>query len=100
MAPDLERLARTPWPIASLASFGIRLHRVLTNDIRNGERNSTLTSICGKLLHYGVTDLIILNDIMLCVNKARCEHPLDEDEVEDIVANVVKAHLKRSRGDG
>ena len=23
MAPDLERLARTPWPIASLASSGI-----------------------------------------------------------------------------
>ena len=25
MAPDFERLARTPWPIASLASSGIRL---------------------------------------------------------------------------
>ena len=25
MAPDLERLARTPWPMASLASSGIRL---------------------------------------------------------------------------
>ncbi len=24
MAPDLERLARTPWPIASLASSGIK----------------------------------------------------------------------------
>ena len=24
MAPDFERLARTPWPIASLASSGIR----------------------------------------------------------------------------
>ena len=25
MAPDFERLARTPWPMASLASSGIRL---------------------------------------------------------------------------
>jgi hypothetical protein len=74
-------------------------HRVLTNDIHNGERNSTLTSICGKLLHYGVTDLIILNDIMLCVNKARCEQPLGETEVEDIVANVARSHLRRLRGD-
>jgi len=74
-------------------------HRVLTSTIHNGERNSTLTSVCGKLLHYGVTDIIILNDIMLCVNKARCEQPLGEDEVEDIVVNVVSVHLKRLSGD-
>jgi hypothetical protein len=73
-------------------------HRVLTNNIHNGERNSTLTSICGKLLHYGLTDLTFLYDITMCVNKARCEQPLNEDEIEDIVANVTRCHLKRLRG--
>ena len=27
-APDFERLARTPWPIGSLASSGIRDHLI------------------------------------------------------------------------
>src|SRR5262249_11253771 len=31
-------------------------HRVLTQPIRNGERNTTLASIAGKLLHAGLTD--------------------------------------------
>jgi len=72
-------------------------HRVLTNTVRNGERNSTLTSICGKLLHAGINDLILLYDLMLCVNTARCEQPLAEAEIETIVASVVRTHLKRLR---
>ena len=70
-------------------------HRVLTHTVRNGERNTTLTSVCGKLLHAGLSDLTLLYDVMLCINAARCEQPIPETEVETIVASVVRSHLKR-----
>jgi hypothetical protein len=74
-------------------------HSALTNTIRNGARNSTLTSICGKLLHAGLTELSFLYDVMLCINIARCEQPLPEGEVHTIVASVARTHLSRLRGD-
>ena len=70
-------------------------HKVLTNTVCNGERNATLTSVCGKLLHAGVKDIVLLFDLMLCVNTARCEEPLAEDEVRSLVTSVVQTHLKR-----
>ena len=75
-------------------------HRILTNPIKDGERNATLTSICGKLLHFGVRDLMLLLDVMLCINIARCDGPLPETEVETIVKSVVKKHLGRLGGNG
>jgi hypothetical protein len=74
-------------------------HSVIANTIRNGARNSTLTSICGKLLHTGLTELAFLYDVMLCINIARCQEPLPEGEVHTIVASVARTHLSRLRGD-
>ena len=74
-------------------------HHIITNTIRNGARNSTLTSICGKLLHAGLTELAFLYDVMCCINVARCEEPLSEREVHTIVASVARTHIKRLRGD-
>ena len=72
-------------------------HKILTNKIYNGERNTTLTSVCGKLLHFGVDDLTLLYDVMLCVNIARCEEPLPEHEIAAIVRSVAQTHLKALR---
>jgi Bifunctional DNA primase/polymerase, N-terminal/Primase C terminal 1 (PriCT-1) len=72
-------------------------HAVLTQPIHNGERNSTLASICGKLLHAGLTDGFLLYDLIMCVNIARCEQPLSPSEVETIVISVGRTHLKRQR---
>jgi Primase C terminal 1 (PriCT-1) len=72
-------------------------HKLLTEPLKNGERNVTLTSICGKLLHSGVTDLILLLDIMQCVNIARCEQALPDDEIDTLVRSVVRTHLKKLR---
>jgi hypothetical protein len=72
-------------------------HRLLSNAVRNGERNSTLASLTGKLLNAGLDDLTLVYDLMLCVNAARCEQPLPESEVETIVASIVRTHLKRLR---
>lgn len=72
-------------------------HKVLTEPIRNGERNATLASIAGKLVHYGVRDLVLLYDLVMCVNLARCEQPLSPVEVETIVISVLKSHFKGLR---
>jgi hypothetical protein len=68
---------------------------VLTNTIPAGERNNTLASICGKLLFCGLTDIVLLYDIMLCVNAARCSPPLSNADIEKIVSSVVRGHLTR-----
>jgi hypothetical protein len=72
-------------------------HKVLTSPIHNGERNATLTSVCGKLLHFGVDDLTLLYDVMLCINIARYEGPLPENEIEAIVRSVVQTHFRWCR---
>jgi hypothetical protein len=74
-------------------------HHVLTHPVRNGACNATLTSICGKLLHVGLTELSFLYDVMCCINTARCAEPLSESEVHTIVVSVARTHLKRLRGD-
>src|SRR5262249_35806067 len=74
-------------------------HKVLTEPIRNGERNTTLASIAGKLLHAGLKDGFLLYDLIMCVNIARCEQPLPAGEVEAIVISVMRTHLKRQRDD-
>jgi hypothetical protein len=74
-------------------------HSALTSTIQNGARNSTLTSICGKLLYAGLTELAFLCDLMCCINLARCDVPLSDNEVHAIVVSVARTHLKRLRGD-
>ena len=73
-------------------------HFTITSTICNGARNSTLTSICGKLLHSGLTELAFLYDVMCCINIARCEEPLSESEVHIIVASVARTHMNRRLG--
>jgi len=70
-------------------------HAVLTQPIHNGERNATLTSICGKLLHAGL-DVILTYDLLMCVNVARCEQPLSPIEVETIIISVGRTHLRKA----
>jgi hypothetical protein len=71
-------------------------HSVLTEPISNGERNTTLASIAGKLFHHDV-NIILIHDILGCVNVARCEIPISPAEVETIVLSVGKAHLQGAR---
>ena len=74
-------------------------HRVLTDQISRGTRNSTLASLCGKLLHSGLNDLALLLDVMLCINDARCSPPLESSEMATIISSVVRAHLRKLRSD-
>ena len=69
-------------------------HSVLTEPIHNGQRNTTLASIAGKLVHCGLRDVVLIYDLLMCVNIARCEQQLPADEVETIVISVMQRHLR------
>jgi hypothetical protein len=73
-------------------------HATLTQPIHNGARNSTLTSIAGKLLHAGL-DVILTYDLLMCVNAARCEQPLSASEIETIAISVGRTHLRKASHD-
>jgi hypothetical protein len=70
-------------------------HAKLTEPIRNGERNTTLASIAGKLIQAGL-DVILTYDLLSCVNAARCEQPLSPNEIEAIVISVGRTHLRKA----
>jgi len=74
-------------------------HAVLTQPIANGTRNATLAEITGKLLFHDV-NLILIRDLLICVNATRCEPPVSLDEVEQIVASVARTHLRKAGVDG
>jgi Bifunctional DNA primase/polymerase, N-terminal/Primase C terminal 1 (PriCT-1) len=101
-----EQIAAAPeWLLAIIAdersSRGKPLehwHRVLTDNIPEGTRNGTLASVCGKLVHSGLTDVVLLLDVMLCINDARCNPPLTSREVDNIVSSVLRSHLRKLRG--
>jgi hypothetical protein len=46
-------------------------------------------------LHCGFDDLILLHDILSCVNDARCTPPLEREQVFKIVCSVTELHLKK-----
>ncbi len=68
-------------------------HGILTQQIANGQRNTTLASIAGKLFFHDV-NAVLVHDLIGCVNEARCKTPLSANEVETIVVSVGKAHLQ------
>lgn len=72
-------------------------HKTLTGVIPAGSRNTTLASIAGKLLFHDV-NLILLRDLLLCINDARCDPPLSVSEVDRIVASVATTHLNSAGG--
>jgi Bifunctional DNA primase/polymerase, N-terminal/Primase C terminal 1 (PriCT-1) len=69
-------------------------HDVLTQPIKQGARDDTLASIAGKLLARDIHLLLVL-DLLMCVNIARCEPPLPLGDVHRITMSI---NDKRARG--
>jgi hypothetical protein len=72
-------------------------NRILTNPIADGTRNETIASICGKLLHCGVHDPVLMLDILCCIDIARCQPPLGEREVTQIMRSIWIKHFEAKR---
>jgi hypothetical protein len=60
--------------------------KLLREPIRDGGRNDSLTRIAGWLRHYH--PLPVVQELVLAVNAARCEPPLEVSEVVTIVKSV------------
>jgi hypothetical protein len=69
-------------------------HETLSGTIRNGTRDCTITSIAGKLLHFGM-DIVLINDLLGCVNIARCKPPLPDADIKRILQSVVETHVRK-----
>lgn len=59
--------------------------------VREGERNSSIASLCGHLLRHGVDPQVAL-ELLLCWNRERCAPPLDDDEVAQVIASIRRLH--------
>jgi len=85
----------TSWPASKGRGKPLEeWHDILTRDIPEGERNDTLASIAGKLVHADI-NVILVRDLLACVNIAHCKPPLGAGEIESIVVSVARRHLEK-----
>jgi hypothetical protein len=64
---------------------------LVRDGVAEGARNSTIASLCGHLLWYGVDPEVAL-ELLLAWNRARCRPPLDDAEVAEVVASISRLH--------
>jgi len=67
--------------------------------VEEGQRNNTIASFAGHLLWHGVDPEVVL-ELLLTWNQARCQPPLDDDEVARVVASITKLHRREGEDGG
>jgi hypothetical protein len=89
ISPDEEELAPLPrWAIDEIRARGRRATaEVLGQEIPNGSRNKTITSIAGSLRRRGLGETAIYA-ALLGINAEVCRPPLPDHEVQKIAASV------------
>lgn len=95
--PDEMTLAPLPrWLIVPIR--GPRIGRSLSDwrrlvreGVAEGQRNSTIASLTGHLLWHGVDSDVAL-ELLLAWNRMRCRPPLEDAEVAQVVASIVRLH--------
>lgn len=101
-APDDLPLPPLPrWLVQPAGRRGrsLRAWRALVREgVAEGERNTTLPSLCGHLLWHGV-DADVALELLLAWNRVRCSPPLPDDEVARVVASIGRLHAE-TRSDG
>jgi hypothetical protein len=70
--------------------------RLVQEGVPEGQRNSSIASLTGHLLWHQVDPQVVL-ELLLAWNRVRCRPPLDDAEVAQVVANIVKLHFDESR---
>lgn len=84
--------ASTPRAISST-----QWQKLLAGPVPEGRRNDTLTRLTGHLLRRGVNPFLAL-ELVLAFNQARCDPPLPEQEVVNLVNSVAGRELRRRGG--
>jgi len=92
--PDEVTIAPAPsWLLALIGvserGNGRGLATTISDRIPAGERNSTLTSLAGTMRRRGMSEEAIFAALWT-ENLARCDPPLDEDEVRRIAKSVAR----------
>lgn len=67
--------------------------------IEEGQRNSTVASLAGHLLHRGVDPSVVL-ELLLAWNRVRCRPPLSDHEVARVVESIARLHERDEEGVG
>jgi hypothetical protein len=101
LAPEEITLAPLPrWLMIPI--WGPRIGRSLFDwrklvreGVAEGQRNSTIASLTGHLLWHGVDPDVAL-ELLLAWNRMRCRPPLDDGEVAQVVANIIRLHDTQS----
>jgi Bifunctional DNA primase/polymerase, N-terminal/Primase C terminal 1 (PriCT-1) len=70
------------------------LRPLTSTPLPEGERNDSLTRLCGYLLSHAI-DAHICLDILLSLNQTHCRPPLSEAEVTSIAASITSRELSR-----
>lgn len=89
--PPLPRWLIQP---AGRRGHSLREWRALVRaGVVEGERNSTIASLCGHLLWHGVDSEVAL-ELLLAWNRQRCRPPLPDEEVARVVASIGRLHAE------
>jgi len=67
---------------------------LLRSVVAEGRRNATLASLAGHLLRCGV-DAGVTLELLDAWNRARCQPPLEQDEMERTVGSIARAEERR-----
>ena len=70
---------------------------LVSEGVNEGERNSTIASLAGHLLHRDVDARVVL-ELMLIWNRARCRPPLSDHEVARVVESIARLHERNAAG--
>jgi hypothetical protein len=71
--------------------------RLVHEGVPEGQRNSTIAALAGHLLWHQVDPEVVL-EMLLSWNRMRCRPPLDDAEVAQVVANIVRLHFNEQAG--
>ena len=100
-SPDKIRPAPLPgWFVTLLEELASKSSHASGNsdtEIREGQRNSTLTSLAGAMRRRGMCQVAI-EAALLADNRARCVPPLPDDEVGKVAASVARYAPQEARG--
>jgi hypothetical protein len=96
-APGEARLAPLPAWLAALVRKGdaSRAHppgywrELVRRKVPEGVRNNTIASLAGHLLWHGVDPAVTL-ELLLAWNRVRCDPPLPDAEVAQVVENIAR----------
>jgi hypothetical protein len=67
---------------------------LVTNGVREGSRDCSVTKLAGHLIRRGVDPIVAL-ELLQCWNTARCVPPLPESDIERIVNSICGRELRR-----